>query len=317
MAALQLEPLLTSSIFCKTFSTSNLTVEVAGNLIRVIWNKELSKQVNTAEEDLFIEVRKKTKELPILEKKVSHLLSTEFHLDADGPLQLRLIKKKHYQLHLSTSFHYTPKVVLVSENERRHHLKWMDIDWKHVQREVEISSGLDWEKDIDIFLHVIRWPEPSTGLREEEWLNTGLSNHATVLGALKEVSLIIAPKTDIKKIPPPNHQILKTLFRLIFKLPEVVRELVFLDFEIGPSFPFMELKREIWEGDTVQLRAWWNIPDECWKKVEKDLLAPKGLEWKDIDICIQLNQLEPHPIFQSTNWLFTCLLYTSPSPRDS
>ena len=313
MAALQLEPLFTSSIFCKTFSTSNVTVEVAGNLIRVIWNDELSKQVNTAEEDLFIEVREKTKELPILEKKVSHLLSTEFHLDADGPIQLRLIKKKHYQLHLSTSFHYTPKVVLISENERRHHLKWMDIDWEHVQREVEISSGLDWEKDIDIFLHVIRWPEPSTGLGEQEWLHTGLSNHATVLGALKEVSLIIAPKTDIEKthLPnhqitkSPNHQILKTLFRLIFKLPEVVQELAFLDFEIGPSFPFMELKREIWEGDTIQLRAWWNMPDECWKRVKKDLLAPKGLDWKDIDICIQLNQLEPHPIFQSTNWLFS------------
>ncbi|MCK4604080.1 MAG: hypothetical protein KAU41_05195, partial [Deltaproteobacteria bacterium] len=66
MAALQLEPLFTSSIFCKTFSTSNVTVEVAGNLIRVIWNEKLSKQVNTAEEDLFIEVREKTKELPIL-----------------------------------------------------------------------------------------------------------------------------------------------------------------------------------------------------------------------------------------------------------
>ncbi|MEA3386644.1 MAG: hypothetical protein U9Q89_09425, partial [Thermodesulfobacteriota bacterium] len=207
MAALKLEPLFTSSIFCKTFSTSNVTVEVAGNLIRVIWNEELSKQVNTAEEDLFIEVRKKTKELPILEKKVSHLLSTEFHLDDDGPIHLRLIKKKHYQLHLSTSFHYTPKVVLVSENERRHHLKWIDIDWEHVQREVEISSGLDWEKDIDIFLHVIRWPEPSTGFKEQEWLHTGLSNHATVLGALKEVSLIIAPKTDTEKTPPPNHPI--------------------------------------------------------------------------------------------------------------
>jgi 1,4-alpha-glucan branching enzyme len=305
VSALQSEPLFSSSIFCKTFSKSNVTVKVAGNLIRVIWNEKLSKQVNTAEEDLFIEVRKKTKELPILEKKVSHLLSTEFHLDADGPIQLRLIKKKHYQLHLSTSFHYTPKVVLVSENERRHHLKWMDIDWEHIQREVEISSGLDWEKDIDIFLHVIRWPEPSTGLKEQEWIHTGLSSHTIVLGALKEVSLIIAPKKGTGKPPSlTSHQILKTLFRLVFKLPEVVRELAFLDFETGPSLPFMELKREIWEGDTVQLRAWWNIPDECWKKVEKDLLAPKGLDWKDVDICIQLNQLEPHPIFQSTNWLF-------------
>ena len=317
MTALQLEPLLTSSIFCKTFSTPDVTVEFAGNLVRVIWNEELSKQVNTAEEDLFIEVRKRKKEVPILEKKVSHLLSSEFYLDTDGPLQLRLIKKKRYQLHLSTSFHYTPKVVLISENERRHHLKWMDIDWRHVQREVEISSGLDWGKDVDIFLHVIRWPDPSTGLEEQEWLHTGLSDHAIVLGALKELSLVVVSKTDIEKTCLPDHQILKTLFKVVFKLPEVVRELAFLDFGTVPSFPFMELKREIWEGDTIQLRAWWNIPDKCWKRVEKDLLAPKGLDWKDVDICIQLNQLGPegaepwrpeegpHLVLQGTSWLFS------------
>jgi hypothetical protein len=73
-----------------------------------------------------------------------------------------------------------------------------------------------WEKDVDIFLRVIRWPEPSIGLGEQEWLHTGLSNHAIVLGALKEVSLIVVPKKDMEKTPLPNHPILKTLFKLVF-----------------------------------------------------------------------------------------------------
>jgi predicted glycosyl hydrolase (DUF1957 family) len=319
------ESLFTSGIFCKTFSKLNVMVRVAGDLVQVMWDEKLLRQINAAEEDLFVEVWDKTKKYPILEKKVSHLRSTEFSLNADGSFQLRLISKKRHQMNLSTSFHYTPKVVLISENERRHHLKWTDIDWKQVQREIEISSGLDWEKDIDVLVHVIRWPEPSTGLSEQELICTGLSNHAIVLGALKEISLIVVPKTEIEKSPtsnyhltrPQNLKILKTLFKIVFKMPEVIRELVSVDFEISSSLPFMELKREVWEEDTVQLRAIWSLPDDCWKRVEKDLLASRGLSWKDADICIQLYRLGPNGpepckleegpnfILQGTNWLFT------------
>ena len=316
-ATIQKKSLFTSNIFCKTFSCPDLTAEVVGNFVRVLWTEEISKKINTAEEDLFIEVWKGTEDTPVLEKKVTHLLSAEFQLNVDGPLNLRLVVKRRLELHVSTTFYYTPKVVLISENERRHHLTWMDIDWRQVKREIEISSGLDWETGIDLFLHITRWPELPSGPGEEEWLHTGFNDHATVLGALKEVSLAAVPKQHPETIESQNHQILKTLFKLDFRPPEFVRKLVSLSFEIGPSLPFMELKREIWEEDTVQLKAWWNIPKPCWKEVEKELLSPAGLDWKDIDVCIRLNELGPkksgrlrpkgksHPVVQGTHWLFT------------
>jgi len=310
----QMKPLLTSDVFCKTFSTQDMTVEVNGDLIKAAWSRELSRRVNTAEEDLFIEIRKKEEEVPILEKKVSHLLSSEFYLDVDGQVEIRLIKKRRLELQLSTASHYTPKVSLISENERRHHLTWMDMDWEEIRREVEISSGLDWEKDIDLFLHVIRWPEASMGFVKEEWLPTGLSNYATVLGALREVSFVVVPKADPEAIRSSNRTILKTIFKLEIRPPAIIQELASLKLVIGHSLPFMELKREVWEGDIVQLKAWWNIPEAYWEKVEKDLLALNGLTWKDIDVCIQLNRLgsegirpygESYSVLQGTDWLFT------------
>ncbi len=305
-----MKSLFSSDMFCKVFSAQDMTVEVAGNLTRVTWNRRLLEQVDDTEEDLFLEVYKGEKEIPVLEKKVSHLLSVEFYLDISGPIELCLTKKRHFGLQLSTSEHYTPRVSLISENERRHHLTWMDIEWEQIRTEIEASYGLDYDRDIEAYLHVIRWPEPSMGFVGEEWLPVGLSNHAIVLGALREVSFVIVAKAGL----PSSHSILKTIFRLEFRPPTTIKKLASLEAEIVRPLPFMELKRELWEEDTVQLKAWWSIPDVYWERVEKDLLFPNGLAWKDVDVCIQLNRLGPdgievqrkgQPIIQGTDWLFT------------
>ncbi len=306
----QINSLFDSDMFCKTFSTQDMAVEVVGNFIKVNWSKKLSDQVNTAEEDLFLEAHKEKKDVPTLEKKVSHLSSAEFYLDLDGPVEFWLIKKRRFELQLSTSSHYTPKVSLISENERRHHLTWMDIDWEQIRGEVEISSGLDWEKEIELFLHIIRWSEPSMGFVEEEWVPTGLSNHAIVLGALRKISFVVVAKAGL----PNRHAVLKTLFTLEFRPSATIRQLASLKALIGHPLPFMGLKREVWEEDRIQLKAWWNIPEAYWERVEKDLLSPNGLSWKEVDVCIQLNRLgadgtkiqeRGHPVLQGTDWLFT------------
>ncbi len=308
-----LNPLLPSVSHCESISQNGLHIETTGPLVSVKWSEELIGNLNSAEEELHLEIwHAGTPDMPLIQKKVTHLLSTEFHLHHTDTFVLRLLRKKKFQLKVSSPFHFTPKVVLVSENEQRHHLSWGEIDWEQVKREVEIASGIDWDKDVELCLHIRRWPGPSSDLPDEEWQRTGLSDHAIVLGALKEVDLTVIPRNGQGKAP----KVLKTIFSIYFELPPVVEEVAQAEFEVQATGPFMELKREIWEEDTVQLRAWWRIPDYSWGKLEQEILRPKGLGWDDVEVCIRLfrsgaNSLEEwkpeerRPILLSTDWLFT------------
>ncbi len=315
-------PLLPSLQYCSSTSEDGVHVKVTGPLISASWPKELSGRVNPAEEEIILEVWRAEaghQDIPAVQKKVTHLPSTEFFIHDTGHFHLKLFRREKFRLKVSSTFHYIPKVILVSENEQRHHLSWEDIDWDLVRREVETASGLDWDKDIDLCLSIKRWPGNGSDLPVEQRLSIGLSNHTVVLGALKEVGLVVTSK--------PSHQdevprVLKTLFRLYFDLPPIIEELAQVEFDVRAQEPYMELKREIWEEDRVQLRAWWRIPDQTWKHIEKNILASHGLKWENVETCIRLFRLGPEgwkewrpeerkPILHNNDWLFTEILDNS------
>jgi len=182
-------PLFQSQILCRTYEYPEVTLKISGNMVHMTWSDEINRQVNNAEETLVLQVLKQGRDIPALEKQVTFLNATEFYFDESGPAVISLVRKKRFHLHLTTGFSYTPKVSFVSENEGRHHLTWNDIDWMDMRRRLEISDGIDWEQDVEICLHVVRWPQEGSDLPDEEWIGTGMSDNAPVLGALKHLSL--------------------------------------------------------------------------------------------------------------------------------
>ena len=310
---LDFNPYLPGRSRCRSYSRDGIHLETTGPLVSMSWTETLAGRMNTAEEDLYLEVcRSGRPERPVIQKKVTHLLSTDFYLHESGDFELKLVSKKRFQLKVSSPFHYAPRVVVVSENEQRHHVSWAEIDWEQIRREVEIASGLSWDKDIECRLHVRRLPGISAGLPDEEWIATGLLHHALVLGAPREISLVVVPKDS----GPRPARILKTIFTILFESPPVVEEMARLEFSMEASGPWMELKREVWEEDTVQLRAWWRLPEKDCKQMEQEHLRPLGLCWNDLEICIRLFKQgaagieewmpgERRPVALGNDWLFT------------
>ncbi len=315
-----LNPLFQSQIHCNSLSFKGFYVNAYGGLIHVRWEKTLAEKINSADEELIVEARRPSDGFVIIEKRCTNLTETEFYLDLEGDIDIRLVRKKKFTISLNSSFHYTPKVVIISENEGRHHLSWEDIDWDQVRREVELASGLDWGKDIRVYLFVKRWPA-DTGLKAEEWIPVDMADHALILGYLKEVSLVAAIDKDLGKeissVAPESKApfVLKNIFELKLKNPPEIEELSALRINIRGNSSCLGLKREIWEEPTLQLKAWWRIPAYCWHEAEEVLLSPQKLSWDDVDVCIRLyrykeNKVElwepekRNAVLDGDHWLF-------------
>jgi len=316
-------PVLKSQILCRKYEYPEVTLKTSGNLVRVLWSNRINRQVNTAEEILVIQVMKQGRDIPAFEKQVTFLNATEFYFDESGPATVRFVRKKRFQLHLTTGFRYTPKVSLVSENEGRHHLTWNDIDWTDIRRRLEIARDIEWEKDVEICLHVLRWPQEGSDLPEEEWIPVGMSDNAQVLGALRQLSLDVMERTDrlsednISIQPADASQArLASLFTLDFPSPEITGELFSAEIDIPVDHPFMELKREVWEEDSVQLRAWWHLPPVAVEEICRRILEPAGLSQDDMELYISLHGYGargiskapvqgPFPVGTASDWLFT------------
>ncbi len=284
---------LESAVRCSNYQFDHVYVKATGNLIHVKWDEEITKSVNTAMEDLWVQVYRKGEDQPFFEKKCTDLHSTEFYLGESGNFQLRLVLKEHFKLYMSTDFHYTPKVSLVSENERRHHLTWSDIDWDRVRNEVERSFKINWDEEVDLFVHCIRKPFDSGGLPREEWIWAGTGDYAVIMGRLNKINLAVVKKEveDEKGVLHPNLEnptVLKIIFTLDFHDPDIVGELFSCDIHVPADTTFFELKREIWEEDSVQLRAWWKMTTAHWSLLEKEVLIPRNLEWENVNLEIEL-----------------------------
>ncbi len=293
-SVLPLEPV----VRCNNYRFDHVVVKITGNLVYISWDQELLDRVNTAMEDLWVQVLRPGEDQPFYEMKCTHLHSTEFYLGESGDFEIRLVLKEHYKIYMSTDFHYTPKVSLVSENPKRHHLTWSDIDWERVKHEVERSFKLNWDEEVDLFVHCIRPPFGADDLPKEEWIWTGTGDYAVIMGRLRKINLTVVRKdvqdeAGLLHANLENPTILKIIFSLDFQEPDVVGELFSGTVHVPADTTYFELKREVWEEDSVQLRAWWRITQEDWNEIYQKVLAPRGLEWEDVQTEIELYEFSP------------------------
>ncbi len=291
----------------------SIEVRISGDLAQISWDEEeINRKVNFLEEDLYLRIRSEEGDF-FLEKCVSHLTSTECNLpQRAGLLHVELFSKRRLSLRMDSSFYYTPSVKLVSENERRHHLYWQDIDWDAIRDEVKALSHIDWESSIDVCLHIRRWPDEVARLPLEEYVSPGVVDHFLILGSLKEVSLEVWTRGA-----KGRETFLKEIFTLSIRPGERERQLGSLSFKYPGKFSFLRLKREIWEGDSVQLRAYWSIRERDWVDIQEKVLDKEGLFWDDVYLSIRLyalgeeGEVEWRPdevreiIPGTTDWLFT------------
>lgn len=291
-----------------------IRLKTAGDLLLVQWDIDVLNRINFLEEDLFLRLRAEDEKF-YHEKRVSHLLSAECTLpDTASLIHVELYSKKKIGLKMRSAFYYTPGVTLISENERRHHLFWKDIDWKGLKDEVKVEAGLDWERDIDVCLHIKRWPDEVAKFPLEEYVSPGITDNFLILGSLKEVALEVWTKG--KK---GRDRFLKEIIAIGLNPGPRESRICSTSFRYPGIFSSIRLKREVWEGDTVQLRAFWRIKDRDWTRIENEILDPKGLNWDDVYLSIRLfqvsngNSIELMPeeereiIPGTSDWLFTGL----------
>jgi len=257
-----------------------MKIEVAHHLVRFSWGEE-AKSVFLPEEDLYLEVFRG--EQCVLSRKVTFLEETE-EVFPPGDYEAVLWRKKRFALELYAPFHYTPKVVLVSENERRHHLSFADIDWENVRRDVELGLGVRWDRDIEVSLLIKRHPDPLTNFSEEEWQPLGMRDYVLVLGAVKVLELHV---TDRK-----TGESLKKILALRLLPPETVGEVARARFSV-PEKVGLFLVRQVVEPDQVNLKAFWEVPGSFWQRVEEEWLRPSGLSWEEAEVRLEILEDAP------------------------
>ncbi len=252
-----------------------MEIEVAQHLVRFRWGTEVLERVNRAEEDLYLEVFR-DEEL-VFSRKVSFLEETEEELPS-GRYVARMLTKKRQRLQVESSFHYVPKVVFVSENERRHHLSLADIDWDALRRDVELGAGLRWGEDVEPFLLVRRHADPLTDFPEKEWIPLKFRDYFLVLGAIKGLELHLRHRESGRS--------LKCFLRLrpVSGKTEMLEE---TRFEV-PGRQGLFIVRQMVEPDLVNLRVYWETPEDFWTRVEEEHLKPRALSWEDAAVYLEL-----------------------------
>ncbi|WP_456371478.1 1,4-alpha-glucan branching protein domain-containing protein [Thermodesulfatator atlanticus] len=253
-----------------------MIIEVARRLTRFSWDEEIHRRVDYPEEDLFLEVY--TNENCILSRKVNFLNQTEEVL-APGTYQAKLLRKKKPLLKLTSCFHYTPKVVLVSENERRHHLSISEIDWENIRREIEIGKGLHFGKDTSVFLRILRYEDPETNFPLEEWQRADFKDYFLVLGALRALEFHVCDQKGQKS--------LKKILRVEVLPQETVAILSEESFKVKEVTGIF-LARQVIEPDQVNLKVYWDFTDSFWEDLSRKLLEPRKLTWNDVEVRLEV-----------------------------
>ena len=290
------KPVLKSARRCPQWSFPGISISVAGSYWTVSWDEDLVSALNPVSEELVLRLIPEGAEKPLVEKQCSFLNKVEFHADVMEKVKVLMGAKEMFHLHLATHESQTPRISFVSENEGRHHLSWNDIDWLRIKHDVETSWGLNWATDVELYLHVIR--HETTDGREKsdrEWIEAGLSNYALVTGFVKEISLVILEKGVIDGSGNPlrdDFRILNTIFTINFPVPKVEKIFFSETIELPEHAPFMELKREVWEEDTVQARAWWDISNKEWDDVRFRLKDEHSISWNDVELKVNLYSLD-------------------------
>ncbi len=314
---------LVSAVHCRDYQLDHCRIKVSGDLLQASWDQSISRRVNIAMEDLWVQVFRPGEDYPVFEKRVTDLHSTEFYILHSGEFDFKFVIREHFKLYMATDCNYTPKVNLVSENELRHHLTWADIDWERVRNQVERVAGVDWDKEVDLFVHCLRNPDQPLDLPEEEWIRVGPGDYTVIMGSLRKINLAVVKKDAVDetgglKADLQNPTLLKIVFSLNFQQPDTIAEIFSTRVEIPADAAYFELKREIWEEDTVQLRAWWKIPQADWDRIQRQVLEPLGCSWDDTELEICLFESGPDGLKPlkgkggrllpgAADWLFTDL----------
>jgi len=287
----------------RRYESKHLEAELLGDFAIFTWDAWIHDQVNYAEEDLFLTLGDDGART---EHKVDYLSRKDLRLGFGRKLTARLVKKRRFQLKVSTTAHFTPHVVLISEHEGRHQLSWGNLDWDLIRRDIRWKHKLDWERDVEAVLKVWR-REAAPGLPAEESLYPGLSDHALLAGKVSRTQLSLVHKTE--------GRVLKTLFTVDLEPQEQLATLAELKLSTEAFEPSFRLQREVQETDTVQLRARWEIDAATWQRVEEELLRPAKLTWKQAEVVIRLfdvtdkEPIEVRPeerrtVLHADNWFF-------------
>ncbi|AEH45895.1 glycoside hydrolase family 57 [Thermodesulfatator indicus DSM 15286] len=253
-----------------------MKIEVAQKLVKFTWGDDIHRQVHYPEEDLYLEVF--AGNTCVFSRKVNFLNQTE-ELLAPGDYQARFLRKKRPLLKMLSPFHYTPKVVFVSENERRHHLTITEIDWENIRRDLELGLGHRFGEETSLYLRILRYEDPATNFPEEEWQRADFKDYFLIFGALKGVELHVCEKETQKS--------LKKVLSLELLPPETISILEETPFSV-PEVTGLFLTRQVIEPDQVNLKAYWEFPDKFWKELEKQELSPRKLTWEDTDILLEV-----------------------------
>ena len=253
-----------------------MKIEKANRLVRFSWEEDLHRKVNYPEEDLYLEVF--AGKGCVLSRKVSFLDQTE-ETFPPGTYTVKLVRKRRLKLRLIFPFHYTPKVVLVSENERRHHLTITDLDWENLRRDVELGAGLRFGEEVAPYLRILRFPDPETDFPEEEWQEASFRDYFLVLGALKGVELWLCRKEPFSPV--------KEALSLFLVPPETVEVLAEGGFEVARKEGLF-IARQMVEPDQVNLRVFWDFSEAFWERVRAEELAPRGLGWEEAEVLLEV-----------------------------
>jgi len=291
------KPVIQSSKTCPVRSFPGVSISIARGQWTILWNDETVAGLNPLEEDLVLQIIPEGSDTPAIERKCSFLNQVECPVDIEKGARVILAAKEKFRLNISAPDGMTPRISFVSENEGRHHLSWHDVEWDRIRHDVESATRLDWESDVELWLRVRRDGRTGGSERSDrEWIDVGFSNHALVTGFVTEISLVIMEKGAIDRgngAPLKDNPFpLATIFTIEFPSPEIKRVLFSETLDIPGHSPFMELKREVWEEDTVQARAWWDISPEEWREIADRFEAAHSISWQDVELKVNLYRLD-------------------------
>jgi len=256
--------------------------EAPGDKIVVHWDEIIHSRVNYLDEDLFLHILDVESGELIKQERINFLIEKEMDVTSGREYEIKMVICEKFHMGIATTAEYTPRFSLIPEGINRYMLAWGELEWDYVKNEVEREHGVNWDEEIDIVLKIRKY-EKDDITPEEEWRYPGMRDMEIVGGKIKDITLMVVSKTDKK--------CLKEIFR-VYTLPGKVKEVLDTIKVKAPLIkPFFNLEREVHETDSNHLRASWEIPDEDWKKVEKELKKKKK-KISDYDIAFKLYSLK-------------------------
>ena len=256
-----------------------LEIENASDRVVCRWSKNLFKNCNPVDEEILLRVFEN--DALIGEHIVEHLSQKEISLP-QGEYRLEISRYFKPEIEIRTPVSPTPAVNWVSDSPASHLISWQGFNWENIRREVERIHHLDWDNEAAVALRVLR---KNDGKLKNDWVMVPLRDHITVEGPVEEVELTV--------VTPEKHDILKSLFLARPYPRKPLQIYARQNFSVPGPAPEVELSRELFETDTLQVRARWANLEEGQYSIH---LFQDGAQLE-----------ESGPVSGSGDWLFNQL----------